>query len=272
MAKVVFKQPPLVEIIAELRWDISGAQPIPAQGPAPAIAVVPLPDGSSHEVQFMNFASKAGVKGFGLIERVSPPGFPLLQHQIAYRYRSATGGDGHALFQLGPGIFTINVVPPYKSWEHFLPFIELGIDLLLETWSEDQKPAFTNARLRYIDAFNDNLRQGKSTVKFLEDDLGLRLKLPDAMTKFCTDENAVKPNFNVTFPIQMGNLELAVADGWVRNTAALIMQTTVSADGPLEPSRDKLLQTFNNAHDVIHETFVGMTAALHGLMKPEEQV
>src|SRR5579863_2360328 len=130
MAYTIFRQPPLVEIVAEVRWDITGLPGVPAQfagGP------IPVPDSSALEIHFMNFASKAAAKGFGLVERVVPTGFPLLAHQVTLRYRNVAEVEGVPLFQLGPGVFTANLSPPYKSWEAFRPFIDLGLGLLLES-------------------------------------------------------------------------------------------------------------------------------------------
>lgn len=269
MAKMVFKQPPLVEIVAEVRWDISGLPGVPAQF---AGAPIPVPDRSSHEIHFMNFASKAGAKGFGLIERVVPPGFPLLAHQVAFRYRNTTGVDGAPLFQVGPGIFTANISPPYKSWEGFLPFIDLGLGLLFESRSDqDKDKQFSSVRLRYLDAFGENLRQGKSVATFLPQNLGVKIELPPSIMNFCSNQDAIKPSMSIIIPIAIGTMELKIAEGWVRNTASLIMDTNIVCKGPFAPDKEAIITALNNAHDVIHESFVGMTGTMHQLMEPEEQ-
>jgi len=269
MAKTVFRQPPLVEIVAEIRWDIPGMQGVPEQF---AGAPIPVPDGSTHEIHFMNFASKAGAKGFGLVERVIPPGFPLLAHQVAFRYRNTTGVEGAPLFQVGPGIFSINLVPPYKSWESFVPFVDLGLGLLFESTSdEDKNKPFSAARLRYIDAFGETLRQGKSIVSFLAQNLGVIVQLPQSIMKFCSNQDAVKPMISVSIPIEIGTMELKIAEGWVRNVRSLVMDTTVLCKGPLAANKEAVLRALNAAHKIIHESFVGMTSTLHQLMEPEEQ-
>jgi uncharacterized protein (TIGR04255 family) len=269
MTQIVFKQPPLVEIIADVRWDIPGVPGVPEQLMG---APLPVPDASAHEIHFMNFASKAGAKGFGLVERVIPPGFPLFAHQAAFRYRNTTGVSGAPLFQLGPGIFSINIVPPYKSWKSFIPFVDLGLDLLLDSRSpEDKGRPFSSVRLRYIDAFGENLRQGKSTVAFLSENLGVKIQLPESVTKFCTDAKAMKPTLSVVMPIEKGTLELKITEGWVRNVRSLVMDTSVLFKGPLGPDKQVLRSALDAAHTIIHDSFVGMTSSLHELMDPEEQ-
>jgi uncharacterized protein (TIGR04255 family) len=270
MTETIFRQPPLVEIIAELHWDIPGLQGVPEQL---AAAPLPVPNPSAYEIDFMNFASKAGAKGFGLVERVIPPGFPLLAHQVAFRYRNTTGVQGSPLFQLGPGVFSINLVPPYQSWQSFVPFITHGLELLLDSRStEDKSKPFAEARLRYIDAFGDSLSQGRPILSFLSDGLGIKIQLPQAIMQFCANADQVKPSFSISMPISVGRFDMKVAEGWVRNARSLLMDTTVTCHGPLEPRSDTVLAAFNNAHRVIHDSFVGMTKSLHPLMQPETQV
>src|SRR5690242_9194487 len=155
MPKIAFRQPPLVEIVAEFRWDIGGVQAVPEQF---AGAPLPVADGTAHEIHFMTFGSKAAARGFGLFERVIPTGFPLLAGQPTFRYRNTTAVEGAPVFQLGPGVFTVNLVPPYQSWASFVPYIDLGLGLLFDSRSpEQQQVPFSEVRLRYFDAFGDNL-------------------------------------------------------------------------------------------------------------------
>jgi len=266
MSDIIFKQPPLVEVVAELRWDVPTTGEVPEQ-----FAGVPLPvrDSSAYEIQFMNFAGKAGAKGFGLVERVIPPGFPLMARQVAYRYRKATGAEGAPLFQLGPGVFTVNLVPPYKSWRGFLPHIELGLEMLLESMTENNRiDAFTEVRLRYIDVFGENLRQGRPAINFLEEGLGISVKLPPSLTQYCTDHNQSKLNLSVSLPIDQGNMDLNIGERWVRNTRSLVMETVVTRKGPIHSDKNNILDSFTDAHRIIHDSFVAMTEPLHKFMEP----
>jgi uncharacterized protein (TIGR04255 family) len=264
MPPVVFKKPPLVEIAAELRWQLANVKGLPAD-----LSRAPLPvDASSHEVQFMNFAGKAGEKGFSFVERIIPPGFPMLANQVAFRYRNRTISSGAPLYQLGPGIFTISMVPPYKSWDAFRPYIDLGIALLFDSWEQKDRPNFSSVRLRYTDAFSDEMRQGLSSVEFLSEKLGIGILLPESVKKFCNDAQGIKPNISATIPIQRGTLELRVSEGWIRNMRSLIMGTSVSM-GDSFNTRSSLLEAFDAAHQVIHEVFVDMTRPLHALMQPD---
>lgn len=267
MTNVVFKQPPLVEIIAEIRWDIAGQPVLPPQH---AGAPFLVPDGSAHEAHFMNFTSKAGANGFGLIERIVPSGFPLLANQVAFRFRKNPQTEGAPLFQIGPGIFTANIAPPYKSWQTFLPFIELGLEMLFESCADaDKDRKISSVRLRYLDAFGENLRKGKPVSNFLREVLGVKIELPESVMKFCSDKDEIKPAIAVTMPIDIGEMELKISNGWVRNVPSLVMDTTIICKGPLDPNKAAILEKLNAAHDVIHESFVGMTVPIHELMEKQ---
>ena len=264
MNTIVFKQPPLVEIVAEARWELGVA----AMPPQFAVMPIPAPNTSAHESHFLNFASKAGTKGYGLVERLVPPGFPLLTNQPAVRYRS--NDTSAPIFQLGPGIFTANIVPPYKSWASFLPYLGIGLDLLLESRSStDINFAFSELRLKYLDAFGQRLTEGKTVTDFLAQRLGIRVELPHAIMRFCSNKADVKPSISVAVPMNGGTIELKVGEGWVRNVPNLIMETAVLCKGPYQPNREVILKALNDAHAIIHDSFVEMTTSLHHLMEPE---
>src|SRR5215471_16972408 len=158
-----YRNPPLVELIGELRWGSSGSS-------------FPLPPGS-HEEFFMRFGSRAGAVGYERVERLVPPGFPAPPFQAVYRFRKKAPETGTTLYQVGAGVFTANITPPYESWQEFRPVVEEGVDILLETRNPSEKDTpFTSASLRYIDAFGYQLTEGRSTAAFLRDVLGFAVE------------------------------------------------------------------------------------------------
>lgn len=126
-----FKHPPLVELIAELRWG-SGGGVLPSaqsQGVRPILLAL----SGQHEEFFMRFGSKAGALGYDLVERVMPQGFSAMPFQIVYRFRKKLQEQGTTLYQVGAGVFSANSTPPYRFWNDFRPVLEQGVKLLLET-------------------------------------------------------------------------------------------------------------------------------------------
>jgi uncharacterized protein (TIGR04255 family) len=271
MSRTVFKHPPLVEIVAEVHWPIAGApalpEPIqragiPQQAPPTIVQL--------HEVLFLNLASKASTQGFGVFERVIPPGFPPFMHQPVCRYRSNNAAEGSPLFQSGVGIFTANIVPPYKSWETFRPIIDTGLNLLDRSWPGDlAKTPFSIIRLRYIDAFRDNLVQGRTAFDFISNVLGFSVNLPASLLDKSIDKTRIKPTLIFQIPIEGGIIDLTASEGWINNSLAIILDTSVTFElGGAEP-RDKAIDILDKAHDIIYSSFVGLTKKLHADMHPE---
>src|SRR5215472_6295692 len=93
-----YRYPPLVELIAELRW----GSPLPAAQPQNVIVLAT----GSHEEFFMRFGSKAGALGYGQVERLVPPGFPASSFQAIYRFRKNAPEQGTTLYQVGTGVFS----------------------------------------------------------------------------------------------------------------------------------------------------------------------
>src|SRR5271166_1956846 len=145
-----FKTPPLVELAAEIRW---GAAAMPqAQGQGQVIVLAP----GQLEEFFMRFSSSVGALGYDRVERIIPPGFPTPPFQATYRFRKKEQEQelGTTLYQVGGGVFTANITPPYHSWQHFRPVVERGAECLLDTRNPSEKEMpFAPAILRYIDAF-----------------------------------------------------------------------------------------------------------------------
>ena len=263
-----FKNSPLVEIIAELQWDL----PWVSQSVQESGTIVSMPGSvaNQHEEFYMRFGSKVAAVGFQRIERLVPPHFPQLPYQPVYRFRPSSEDVGTRIYQLGAGIFSTNATPPYKSWAEFEPVLSVGVDALLQSWSDGEKlNKFISVKLRYIDAFRKDLSNGLSTMQFMEL-LGLNIKMPEALTRPAMNKEGIQPLLQLTIPVALGWLNISIADGMVSNESAIIIDTTASKTLEVESSKEKTMQVFNDLHSLIHEMFVELTVPLHKLMQPED--
>jgi len=263
---ISFETPPLVELIAELRW---GSPNLP-QPNAPGIGItIQVSPSTSQEEFFDRFADAIASHGFGRAERLVPPGFSI-PFQPVYRFRKSSEKPGTTLYQVGVNVFSTNVTPPYQSWDAFRPTVKTGIEVLLQTrGKEDEKTDFDGVALRYINAFESKLTGGRSTMEFLSEVLGFRIDLPASLDRIRSPAQPVEPILRVTFPagseyVMSSNL----ANGVVNGKPAIIMDISVSAQKPVNPERDQLLEVLDNAHDLIHDSFVEMTKQIHPLMNP----
>lgn len=261
-----FTKPPLIELIAELRWGV------PAIALPSSVQITSVGGGASskHEEFFMRFGSKVAGDGFDRFERVSPPGFPLLPFQPVYRYRYSGSDKGTSLYQLGVGLFTANITPPYRSWEQFRPIVEKGVNLLLEAQPESKAlNAFGSASLRYIDAFRSELTGGVSAIDFLRDTLGFSVDVPKVVKSLAKTGAVPKPALQ--FQVELENalvLQLQAGEGQVDGEAAVIMDTSVSTTTELGATVADAMAAFDSAHDVIRAAFIGMTEKIASRMEP----
>lgn len=88
-----------------------------------------------------------------------------------YRFRKEE--NSYPLYQLGPGLLSINTVDSVYIWEHFEEEIQRILSVFKDSYDFDNNTRL-NVALKYIDFypfdFNENLRL------FLSDNLHLEIK------------------------------------------------------------------------------------------------
>ncbi len=259
-----FKNPPIVELIAELRW---GTPPVMEVTPGKLLEL-PIGSFSAHELFYKKFADKIAGNGYSQLERLIPEGFPSMPFQPVYRYRKSKEVADSTLYQLGVGIFTANVVPPYQSWVKFRPILENGIKLLLESFAADPNKQNINAiNLRYINAFKESLLKGEGAKKFITETLGFKIELPQAILDQTTSSDEVKPLLKLSIPLKSNHqMMLTVAEGKVNEDESILMDIAVSLKSEFDQTADAIMRTFDEAHNSIYTVFVGITEKIHDVM------
>lgn len=249
---------PLLEAVAELRWGMAGAMPEQfVSGQSFTIGH----DSSSSEDFFMNFGAECAGLGMSRAERVVPPGFPLLPGQVVYRFRSTDKGL-HNILQVGPGVFSANALPPYRSWVEFKEFISRGIDALLASRSASEKDSeFIYANLRYINGFGPEYRDGHSSQEFLRK-LGFTVSKPTALSRLLADAKEEVNNISIVSKIDgKSSFQVNVSEGIKDNVPAQIVELSAFFSN-LSPDRDVLLAVFDEAHRIIESIYFNMIEEL----------
>ena len=230
---MIFSNPPLVELIAELRWMPGTATP----------SVLPQPQGggqllqaltiqfpltlSYQEESFSRFSNQVAERGFGTSERLLPVGFPLLPFTVVYRFRKTASG-GNFLYQIGPGLFSANALPPYRDWDSFRPIVREGIQALLESRHPTENVPFAAVILRYIDLFSEEFTEGKRSFRFLNEVLGVKLELPNILNGQVSDINLVQAGLQLSMPLRNGlAMNINLQDGAAAGKAGILMSTEV---------------------------------------------
>jgi uncharacterized protein (TIGR04255 family) len=219
---------------------------------------------------FMRFGGRVAADGYTLVERLLPSGLPSLPFQPLYRFRKAGPEDGTTLYQLGAGLFSANITPPYHTWKHFRPVVERGIGHLIEARDEAERQLpFQQVSLRYIDAFRGNLLAGRSAADFKREVLGFNLTLPDAVSSIASKAQEPSETIQTSFPVQGGrHMQLTLGDGTFENQPAVILDTTIVSTAETAPAITTVMKAYDEAHGLIWEAFSKMTTKLSDLMEP----
>jgi uncharacterized protein (TIGR04255 family) len=268
---ISFAKAPLIELIAELRWIPQGSTVLES-APAPQQAILPtiFLGGTKQEEFYERVGGSLHKSGFNRSERLTPAGLPFTLHQPVYRFRSEAEDRSSIIYQVGYGIFSVHAIPPYHSWARFLPFVQAGIEVLLESRVEaDAKQPFTQLSLRYIDFFGEELTRGRDIASFIAQVFGMSTSLPSALTKVAKSK-VVKSLFTkVTLPIEIGDLTVSAGDGQFNNRQGIVLDTTVSTTAGTSPTLDAIMKIFNSAYSIIHSMFLELTQPIHDSMQPQ---
>lgn len=264
-----FAKAPLVEIVADLRWPDSSADQVALAKGVPFSLI----DGKS-EGFMTRFGEAAYSLGFNRSERLIPSGFPVPHGSPVYRHRPSPDSQAlmrSSLLQVGPSLFSANAVPPYKSWDEFMPVVQSGVAALLGARDEAEKALpFTHVSLRYIDAFVGDLLVGHDVQSFIRDVLGFKLDLPTALREQQGKADPAKVHLQLQVPLERGmTMHLVLGSGTFNGQDAVMMNTQVVANTEIAPDLDAVMQTLSTARQVIHSSFIGMTASIRDVMLPQ---
>ncbi len=267
MTSVSFENSPLVELIAEIRWNVPG---VPVGNAQPFNPPMFVSAEAKVDEFFMRFGGAVYADGFCDIERLIPSNFPFMPYQVACRFRKRAEASRPVLYQIGVGIFTANATPPYKSWEEFAPEVEKGLRALIATRSEDERESsFFSISLRYIDAFGPDLTQGRDITSFLANVLGIKVGLPDVLLKNVDSDKAVKSYLQVQLPLNSGmSMSVGVGEGVAGGASSIILDMTISSTDLVQPDVKAVMNVLHSARTAIHDAFMGLTAPIHELMRP----
>lgn len=266
---ISYDNPPLIELIVELRWGTPAfLLPSAVAGTDAGAAITP----QIAEHLFMHFGAVASGESYGRFERVIPPGFPLAPFQVAYRYRPTDSENNATLYQMGNGVFSVNALPPYKNWDQFKPVIQRGVQMRNEAFKRMgiEPPPFSSGIVRYIDAFQGPLLGNYSTRAFLTDVLGFKLTMPPILEEVCTERQQIIPQLQLTLPVAPGQLQIALSEGQLNNQRAVVVDTSVTMNRQLSTDPSSTVIELTEARNVIHEIFMQIAKPLHDHMNPIE--
>jgi uncharacterized protein (TIGR04255 family) len=262
----LYKKAPLVEVIAEIHWALKKLDT------GPDTRIDPFYD--LFREQFLESAKESG---FGHQQELIPQMVPieLVADQPHIRIRQKA--ESWPLIQIGPGILTANIVPPYQGWQAFEPFLAESVARLFDAYPVAKKTLrIERLHLRYVDGFDESFGLDSYT-DFASEKLGIAGTLPTALL-----ETHVLDKSKATFVVEnrfqnkspegsLGNIKLS--PGKVHGRDAAVLELRCESRFSDEKAREKatdidfIMGWFAEAHKTLRGQFEDLsTEALKQVM------
>jgi uncharacterized protein (TIGR04255 family) len=242
----VFEKPPLVEIIAEVRWPLQQLTAIPG------VAIDPNFD--RFRSAFEKIAESQGFKAQETLPSAQVR--ELLPYTPTHRIRLAEGK--WPVIQLGPGILTVNQVPPYRGWKSFRPILDNAFTSFLACYPMvGELVPLVHLELRYIDAFR-NAHGVASPNAFIREGLSIGLRVPKELLTRVSDSNNVGGAcaLEILLGANLGKAHVQLAAGRFNEEPAVVASFIVQSDGFKVPtSPEEVSSWFDRAHREVRELF-----------------
>lgn len=254
-----FPNAPLIELVASIRWGVDADRPLDN-------------DPRSGSPFLRELAREFAREGYIQSERLVPEDEDLPPRRPLYRYFNPADDEDSVVYQAGEQVLTINAIPPYRTWEDFRPAIDQGLGCLtrtLERLSLSIQPE--QVSLNYIDAFDETFF-GNDRLGFLRDGLGFDLSLPLALAKQFQGDDLGRLFFDFSGVGVAGHrIQIKTGLATVGNTPSVIFDMTVAESLDADLTLGSLIEDFDGLHNVIHDTFVGLTQDFQSVLRGQSQ-
>lgn len=246
-ADYVYEHAPLVEVIAEVRWSVISLSAIPGGAVDPAFRL-----GRD------KFTERAKKLGYVQVEELAPAQVPIeiLGRRPLLRFRKQK--NKWPLYQIGQGIFSCNIVPPYDGWMDFRQSLRLGLEALFEALPLGSDfGRLEKLELRYIDAFT--AEHGlKSYDAFVREALGIGVSVREGLAQVSGGQPIEFSTVEIQFPLREENsrLLLKVSPGEKDGIPAAIAEFRVTAqNGNRFTEAEHVGDWMDFAHGRLHSAF-----------------
>lgn len=227
-------QAPLVEVVFELKWDIN------TQDKMEKFRF--LPGDLATELKQI----------FPWRESLVPVEIPLeiMVHKPVFRHRVAAGG--YPLFQVGPGIVSLNFSNDVYFWEVFEQKASVVIEKLFSCYQFTDDDVLTPA-LTYIDFFGLDFNS-RSAFEYINENFSFRfIQLFDSQITHPSEIN-----LGFSWRERDNNISGMIHSGFnAEGQSGIIMQTKCSAVS-LKAGKRQLIEWLNQAHNRLSSLFKGI--------------
>ena len=236
---IKLKNAPLKEVIFEIHWDLDV---MPEQN---------MSVDTGFETAVLNFRNVCQ-QDFKIVELLIPPLIPAVVFNNKVTHRFFKKKDSYPLYQLGPGVFTVNDNNKNYSWTEFRTLILSGIKCLQSSY--EKKIVINKIELRYIDSVSINTFGTANKFEFLKNHLQVN---PEPYP--FVDGKLDSINFTKKFIINeeiILNIMVATAFDIKSNDEVAIWHTFINNRKRIHDSN---LETWiDKAHEIASSTFQKM--------------
>ena len=245
MERKILRNPPLVEAIFELRWELQIEQPgIIKKDPHYKILIGGIYNKVREEYPFHEQLSAATIPD------------EIVGYVVQHRFRKDK--DKWPLIQIGPGIITLNDTEEY-SWDGFQKKISSMLNVLFDVYPDSEKKLKVNELLlRYIDAIDFDY-ENNSVFNFLVENMKTNIELQEELFDV-TRVGKLPSGFDLRFSFPStepnGIMQLRFARGKRKEVDALIWETALQLMGTDIPNtQGEIIAWVDEAHTLVHNWF-----------------
>jgi uncharacterized protein (TIGR04255 family) len=186
-------------------------------------------------------------------ESIAPPEIPIeiLINQPMHRFRVAP--NDYPLFQVGPGIITLNTIDDKYFWETFSTEIEELFCSFLSVYSFQENEKLTPSIL-FVDFFPFNFKDN-NVYNFVNSNFNIEFK----QNFIDNDSNPKDVNIGFFYEIPQGDLSVTFLKGKDNNNSeGIVVQTRINGIS-LNPDIVEIKKWINESHYVCSELFKKLT-------------
>lgn len=233
MKGIALNNPPLVEAIFEMRWQVQNNL---VDDPNYSLAIGRLYDKISHK--------------YPRHEQLPTATIPTEMASGIVQHRFRAADSQWPLIQLGPGIFTLNEVGSYQ-WDDFSGRIIEGVKAFLESYPQ-KSLNIEQLTLRYINAIEFDFSK-ENILEFLRENLKLNISFPPSLFNN-SPETYLDSKFSFKCDRPDTRINLRFARGEKEGKPALIWEIMVTSPPPANIPA-KLPDWLNETHEIVETWF-----------------
>lgn len=239
MRKDFLPNAPLKEVLLEIHWDLEylGEEKI-------------LFD-KGFEKAVLNFTNSCQ-QDFKEIDILKPENIPPIAfiNRVTHRFYKTKGN--HPLYQLGPGVFTVNDNNKNYVWKNFVLMITDGLNCLRSSYEKELIPS--RVQLRYIDSVSPYILGETNKFDFLKKHLHISIDDSSFVSGELEDIHLTK-----SFIIDDSKkLTQTITTGIDKSTREDVIEWHTFISNRKRLSWEGLLDWLEESHSTCSETFKNM--------------